>query len=487
MKFHKQIWDSILQNPVLWIIGVTVIIRVLYLFVNFPLWWDSHVYIGMGKYIFSGGEKGIWEVFRPLVHPIVIGFLWKMKLDPVFFGKLMDLIFSTLSVYFVYLIGKKVCNVKIGILSGLLFAVTPLFLIFTGLILTEPLAIFFSLVGTYLFILEKKGKEKFFTIFGAGLCFGLTFMTKFPQGIFFGVAGLILLFRKENILNKIKNIILLVVGFLIPVIPFLLFNYYKYGNISDPFTSGSWIVTTATWLYGSGITYYFTHFFLLNPIYILFFVYIYYFIKEKSLRTEGNVFLLAVCVLTIAYFTYVPRKEVRYLVTITPLLAILVVYTIKRIYLKLKSKKIPLLKASSFLIICIILTVVTIPESFGSDKIPSFGFEVREILKEKQIEGVVLGSNPDIVSYVNNDVVLLSSMEYSPIIYENNKGKYELLVINDCDFICHSEDKECITKREELIKDISVENTILFSEQFIINKKNKELRRTCTYSVSVPK
>ena len=42
---------------------------------NDDIWWDSAVYLGMGKHIYSLGEVGLWESSRPLIWPLILGFL----------------------------------------------------------------------------------------------------------------------------------------------------------------------------------------------------------------------------------------------------------------------------------------------------------------------------------------------------------------------------------------------------------------------------
>src|SRR3989338_477668 len=71
---------------------------------NADLWWDSSVYLGMGKYIYSLGETGLYEESRPLVWPLILGVFWKFGLDAAFFGRLAVLIFSIgtiISAYFI--------------------------------------------------------------------------------------------------------------------------------------------------------------------------------------------------------------------------------------------------------------------------------------------------------------------------------------------------------------------------------------------------
>ena len=56
-----------------------------------------------------------------------------------------------------------------------------------------------------------------------GAFLGLAALTRFPTGIFFGIAFLCFLGFKKR-----KEVISLVKGFFIPVVPFLIFNYFMY-------------------------------------------------------------------------------------------------------------------------------------------------------------------------------------------------------------------------------------------------------------------
>ena len=73
------------------IILLFLYIYFLHLDTNADLWWDSSVYIGMGKYIYSSGELGLYEASRPLIWPLILGFFWKLGLDVIFFGKLLNI------------------------------------------------------------------------------------------------------------------------------------------------------------------------------------------------------------------------------------------------------------------------------------------------------------------------------------------------------------------------------------------------------------
>jgi len=97
---------------------VFFIIKVYSLFVAHDIWWDSSVYVGMGKYIYSSGEVGSWESSRPLVWPLILGFFWEIGLDPVLFGKLLVIVFSLGVLLLTYLIALHIFNRKVAIISS---------------------------------------------------------------------------------------------------------------------------------------------------------------------------------------------------------------------------------------------------------------------------------------------------------------------------------------------------------------------------------
>src|SRR3989344_4816748 len=388
------------KQAIISVLLLSLAVRLFYLSLKHPLWWDSHIYIGMGKYLFSNGAMGIWESFRPLVHPIILGTFWKSGFNPIFSGKLLDLTFSLVAVYLTYLVGKKIFNRETGLIAALIFSLTPLFIMFTGLILTEPLAITLALSGVYLFL---DGNKKW-KLFLSGILLSLSFIL--------GIKLILKLYplNKEEVWGRVKQLITFSLGFGIVIIPYLLFNYYRYGNIFEPFLSGSQIVTTSTWVYGSGITFYLTQFFFRNWIYLFFFVYLYYFIKEKHWKDTGKNVLMLSALLFLFYFTFqVPRKEVRYLVTVLPFLSVMVAYALIKIHYHLKSSSKPTLRPAAFIILCVLMTMIHIPTTLYFEKTPTFEQEILKIIADNNITEPILTTDPALVSFADQEVVILSA------------------------------------------------------------------------------
>ena len=108
------------------------------------VWWDSAVYIGMGKYMYSLGQAGLWENSRPIVWPLMLGFFWKIGADVLLVGRVIEIVFGGLCILLTYIIGKRLFNEKIALLSSIFLALSPTFFFFDGVMLTEIVSTFFA-------------------------------------------------------------------------------------------------------------------------------------------------------------------------------------------------------------------------------------------------------------------------------------------------------------------------------------------------------
>ena len=471
-----KLWQ---EKPFLAIILFSLLLRIIYTFVSYPLWWDSHIYIGIGKYIFSSGEIGVWESFRPLIHSLLLGLAWKLGINPTIFGKVLDIILSTLAVALLYIIAKRLFDKKVAIISALLFSLTPLFIMLTGLILTEPLAIVFGLFGVLFFIKEPTLKN----LFIAGIFFSLSCLTKFPQGVWFIAASLVLLFVRETAVLKGKKVVSLGLGFILPLIPYFILNYFLYQDILEPFKSGSWIVTTSTWLYGSGPLYYFLHFFGQNPLFLLFIPFIIITIKQKQYYEKNQLLLILIPLLTIIYFLTVPRKEVRYLVTIIPFLALASSIIIINVYHHLRKVKKPTLTPSAWIVFILLLLFLPYPAVLSIERAPTFEPEIRNAIATYNLSKGVLSSDPSFVSFLDLPITTLDGMEFAQKIYQKEQGNYDLLFVNSCDLICAPNNSTCQTQRESLQERFNNENTLIFRKVFEFQATHKQ----CIYSMYLPR
>ena len=202
------------------------------------VWWDSAVYIGMGKYIFSNGQFGLWEPIRPLTLPIILGFFWKIGLNPLIAGEIFILLVSVGVIILTYALSNKLFDKNTAVAASILVAFSSLMLSLRYSIQVETLTVFFMLLGFY-FYLEKKN-------FVSGALFGLAFLTKFPAALFLAVVFVIdtsyLFFSKEKFLAYFKKFFYIGLGFILIIFPYFLFNYISYNDALFPLKSAQYVI-----------------------------------------------------------------------------------------------------------------------------------------------------------------------------------------------------------------------------------------------------
>jgi len=106
-------------------------------FISHDIWWDSAVFLGMGKYIWSLGDSGLWEASRPLIWPFILGFFWKLGLNEIIAGKVIVILFSIGSVILTYLISYRLFDKKTALLSSLFLSIFPTYFLFANILQTE--------------------------------------------------------------------------------------------------------------------------------------------------------------------------------------------------------------------------------------------------------------------------------------------------------------------------------------------------------------
>ncbi|MEK6845838.1 MAG: hypothetical protein AABY26_03710, partial [Nanoarchaeota archaeon] len=285
--------------------------------------------------------------------------------------------------------------------------------------------------------------------------------------------------------TKLFAAIGLSLGFFTVVLPYLVLNHYLYHNWWWPFAAGTSIMSTSTWLYGTSWSYYLTEFFFRNWIYLLFFPLLWWFWKQKEWKDYRKSTLLLLSLLFLAYFLYLPRKEVRYLVLMLPYLCLLLGGFMDYLYSRYTAPSQawlkPILKPSAFFILFALLLLLPLPTSLNLERPPTFEKEIVKIIREENITGSILTSDPSFVSFLDLPVVTLDGMEFSTVIYQQQRGHYQLLFLNDCDLACpppiDTVGKECLEKKKRLLEQIHKDNEVKFNAGF----------KNCTYEILLPK
>lgn len=111
-------------------------------------------------------------------------------------GRLTSVIFSTLSILLVFLIGNYLSGFFTGWIASLFMAILPFNIFYSRVILPEPLMIFLLLLSYYLLIIttEKTKLARQILFLASAVSFGLSLLVK-PFAIFFALPHLAFILR----------------------------------------------------------------------------------------------------------------------------------------------------------------------------------------------------------------------------------------------------------------------------------------------------
>lgn len=422
--------------------------NIAFLYFYTDVWWDSSVYTGIGKYIYSLGKSGLWEESRPLIWPLILGLGWFIGLDAVFFGRIISLVFAVLILFMIYKIGNKLFSKKAGLLAAFFTAFSYTFLFFSSNILTEIPSTFFVLLAFYFFL-----ENKFFL---TGLFSGLAVMTRLFQFftlIGFALVFLVYFFRKPNFYKKLFYV---VIGALLAILPYVLLNYYLYEDILLPFkvqghltkTTG-WMIYQEHWFYFMGLIK--ENFFLI-------------FLLTLPLFFKKNYKFYALTLMPLIYliiFSVIRHKEMRFMLVIMPFLYLLTAYCLLQIYNKIKQKNIALAIFSLMLIAWIIMTFVAFKDivhyKYQRDDQGLLYFQ--NYLKIHK--GNVWITNPLYALHsdgrIDGLLYFYSSDNLINFIGEN-KDKVEIVLFNSCDIPCPPSDIDHLCTENRKIFDTTLHN-----------------------------
>ncbi len=447
---------------VLSIITLAIILRIIYTALPSKLWWDETIYIGIAKYIYSWGQLGIWELFRPVGLPLILGFFWKIGANIIVTGKILMIFFILGTLILTYLIAEK-CYKKSGLYAVLILGSLPLFFKFSNVILSGTASLFFALLAVYLIL-----KQKFYW---AGLSAGISFMMRFPQGLVLAALGYPLLVYLIKHCNRkgfwlvIKQGLMILGGFLTTVLPYLIFNWHRYGNFLQPFISANQMMQTGAYLYDKGQWYYFGQLLIQNGLLILIIGFLTIYLMFKELRKKDSINLvLLISVLMVGYFTYLIHKEDRYIMIALPYLCILAGIFVQKTLLLIfsNSKKWRIRTSNAFIGLFIIITLIVAYFSamllvdYTSEELRYYTY-----FEDDKSDNILLASGPTFLLFTDKPIKFLASWEYAYSVYEQYQDEADYIAFNHCQYSCEPGDTQCEEKKEKFLDLLSELKVVL--------------------------
>ncbi|MBS3107510.1 glycosyltransferase family 39 protein [Candidatus Woesearchaeota archaeon] len=423
---------SLNRFVIFYILAASLIARIILLFLPHPIWWDSAVYIGMAKYIYTFGREGIFESVRPLVWPLILGIFRATNI--IFVGRILEILFSLGIIFLTYKIADKLIDRETAVLSSIFIACSATFLFFSLKLYTEIPSTFFALLAIYFYL-----KNKYLI---SGIITAVAFQTKFPQGIIFIPLLFSIIIKNINLKEKINYLL----GFIVTICPLLIFNKIQYGSFTYTFIEAAAIVKDAgIWIFQQPWHYYLLGL-LKENIFLLF-------------ALPGIIFMInrrkylisAIFILFLIYFSQMPHKEYRFFILFIPYICILAAYGIKN---TIKHKNL-------VLALVLIISLVSVSINFISESTEDFdrASEYYRFLENKDIKNRVLISDPTINLYLKKNAELL----YYPV-FNSSLAKYwqleiaksniDYIFINSCEggLICPPTDPTCESEKIKLLK-----------------------------------
>lgn len=435
-----------------WILFIISIFFLLsFLSFNSNIWWDSATYIGMGKFLF--GQGGFWEPSRPLVWPLFLGAVWKVG-NVIVFGKVLGMLFGAGCVYLTYMIGREIFDKRVALVSALFLAFIPAFFFFSSRMLSGVPSLFFMLLSVYFFI----NKRYFLT----GLFAGIAFLTRFLELFaFFVILALFLVhFRKEK--NFLMNLFYIFIGFLAVVVPYLIFNYFIYGNIFYPFDMQLFLTKKTGSMYHGPFWFYFVNLFRENILLVFALFGIVLVFKKQDYKKFTILFSFLVF---FTFFTFIAQKEVRFMLLFLPHLCILASYGIFSVFNKIKNKKIVFSLFLLLFLVWIGQTAYYIKYISAWEVNPYAVFQ--NYLGEAKED--IWISNPIFAVYSDekiDELMYHPTFNHDKFIYlKDNLNNAGNVLINTCDLYCEPYNEFCEIDKAELVELLKNNLEIVFSKK----------------------
>ncbi len=466
--------------------------------------WDEAVYLAMGKYLYSAGQSGFFEIIRPIGLPIAIGWLWSLKANYILLSKILSIIFSAAYVAVSYIIAKKIFSKKTAIIASLLIVITPVFFGLSSLILTDIPATLFVLLAFYFFV-EKRN------MFLCGLFTALAFTFRFPAGLILVIICLLMLLRyfQEKAVKfvvLIKNYVVYGLSFILFMVPYVLFNYFEYRNDTSilwhvlfrPWIMGLWhqnnpseSVLTGTLLSRLYNVFYYPLNMIAQNLFLVFAILalVYWFSRKQYRNFRFNA-LAIVFIIFLAYFSCILNKQVRFSLMFLPFTAMLAAYGLSEAYSWLRRKR-QRLALVIVIVLCLLqalaITMAAISSGAGyllKNPVETKYDALAKFFTEHNISGTVISTDPLPAAYLDNKLnPIFYSYDVLVKTFESDPTAGTMIYYAE-GIWCAEQDTRCLAERERtseylmqnynLVFYNSTNKMYVFSKDFTLPSLNQD-------------
>jgi hypothetical protein len=410
--------------------------------------WDEAVYIGMGKFLFSGGHVGLWEIFRPVALPIMLGPGYALG-KTIIWAKLIAFMFAIAYTALACVFAKSVTQ-RSAPLAGILILLTPVFFFQSFQVMTEIPA------GTFIILSLLFAHNNRFMLAGAAA--GVAFLFKFPAGLVIAAIIAWLLLRKDT-----HSSIKVVAAFTMVIAPYLVASHLAYGSLFEMFRMASIAQSNPVHVVSSALAnlFYYPWKLVQNPL-LLFAIPGIISIKKKAHNLAFITLLLF-----IIYFTVIPNKQLRFALLFLPLIAAFAAQGLSAASCWLAAR---FHAAAPFAIVLVIAAslAVVIPQqeshyewyAISSPELQSF---YQRFISD---ERTILTTDPTPAAYTNAKFIPYYYSVFSAAeIYKQNIGQADTVIYTPEPFPCAVDDvigsARCLQQKEYLLRLVQQDNFLL--------------------------
>jgi len=469
-----------LKHPFLIMIFLYILSQLPFIFSHRYTYWDESVYLGIGKYIYSLGSSGLWEPIRPLGLPIILGPVWKLHIPYLLFSGAISLLFSLGVIALTYSLARTLFGKREAILAAAFLATSRAFFYYSHFILTEIPSVLFVLAAAYFFI-----KQRYYL---AGIAASLAMIFKFTNALLipaFGIALLAYYLSGNLSMRKLVSTSAKAgVSFVVITLPFLVFNAFFYKGFGNWFTAAVRPFTLASWHQANpakvipgmlnSYSFYLVQLFKQHFAFVLVAAAAFVFWKKKWYLNRGKTALASVMIIYLAYFSYIPNKDERFLLTFLPIVCIFVAAAFFEVFSRAwPGRSMPRQLA-------VVSVVVLLVVSFAAALYTDCNFyswlaqpdpavsQLYSSPSRLNITGPIMTSDPVFAAY--NDNLFIPFYDTSQGIPTGLKPSwgmkaksFEAVIYSPQAFYCPESDISCIVMRNSLQEQISSSYTLVFN------------------------
>ena len=143
--------------------------------------WFAFISLGIIIYSFFSGKI---HALHDIV-PLFTGEMYRGNWRPIYYlgGRFLTVCFALLTIYLIYLIGRKLFNKRVGIVASFCLAISPLHISYSRLIRSDMIGILAVLLSQYFLFrcIELEGKKKW--LIAVALFSGFSIASKYTYGV----------------------------------------------------------------------------------------------------------------------------------------------------------------------------------------------------------------------------------------------------------------------------------------------------------------